>query len=95
MRGTFLNPRSEYASGLDINLELLHWFDLIDFLYDGLRPTAIHAERRGAVHDVGLRYPGPMHARLRLGWEGDRRVRTLDLVYRDRQLPPTSSTTPS
>ena len=79
VRGTFLNPRSEYASGLDINLELLHWFDLIYFPLRRSAPSMalIHVERRRAAHDAGLRHPASMHARLRLQWEAHRRARTL------------------
>ena len=79
-----LNPASEAPPNADPCLEMLHHFDLIDMLF-GVAPTVCIGERQDNVATVSLSYPGltpstTMNATLRLGWEGTRRERTLDLL---------------
>ena len=85
--GSMLNPASEAPAGADPSMELLHYFDAIDLLF-GKTPVFCSAVRRDLVHSVSLRYPFADDGRttnvvLRLGWEGTRRQRVLDLIYRD------------
>ncbi len=83
--GTFLNPVEPGVENLSANLELLHYFDILDHLFqDKLR--AVWSQRAGLVNEVSLQYASGMVAVLRLGWRGTRRVRSLELEYDDRKL---------
>jgi predicted dehydrogenase/glycine/D-amino acid oxidase-like deaminating enzyme len=79
------NPDHGQAGPDEANLELLHLFDVVDFLFE-VTPEVVSGRRRGRLNHVSLRYPGPMNAVLRLGWEGERKVRRLQLVYPDQQV---------
>ena len=88
--GALLNPAAEAPADADPSLEFMHYFDIIDMLF-GTAPTVCSAVRQGDVTAVSLRYPGASgtdatNAVLRLGWEGERRQRTLELIYRNRSL---------
>ena len=88
--GTLLNPAAEAPPDADPSMEMLHHFDIIDFLF-GAVPDRFFSVRHGDAAIVSLRYPSPSNtgfsnAVLRLGWEGTRKQRTLELVYRDRSL---------
>ena len=85
IEGRLINPGAERREGDDVNLELLHLFDIVDCLF-GVEPEVAVGRRRGSLNHVSLRYPGPMNAVFQLGWEGDRRVRTLLLTYPDRRV---------
>jgi predicted dehydrogenase/glycine/D-amino acid oxidase-like deaminating enzyme len=69
----------------EANLELLHLFDIIDFLF-GVEPEVVVGRGDGRVNRLSLRYPGPMNAQLRIGWEGEVKRRVLSLAYSDRRL---------
>ena len=88
--GALLNPADEAPPDAEPSLEMLHLFDVIDMLF-GVTPIVCSAVQQGHVATVSLRYPeapgtGSTNAVLRLGWEGRRKQRTLELVYRDRSL---------
>ena len=84
--GTMTNPKAEESAAYaDANLEFLHLFDIIDFLF-GVEPELNLGHRRGGVSHLSVRYPGPMNVKLRVGWAGDGRVRVLRLNYSDRQI---------
>ncbi|HEY1261616.1 MAG TPA: FAD-dependent oxidoreductase [Stellaceae bacterium] len=83
--GSLINPAGTRPAAVEPALEMLHWFDLIDFLY-GERPERGVSVREGDVDVVSLRYPGAMNAVFRLGWAGTERVRSLELLYRDRSV---------
>jgi len=85
IHGSMINPEGERSGRDEENLELLHLFDLVDLLFD-VEPVVTTGRRRGRLNHVSLRYPGPMHAVFRLGWEGRRKVRALDLLYSDRRV---------
>lgn len=83
--GALVNPIATRPAEVEPALEMLHWFDVIDYLF-GRLPDRCSAAREGEVDVVSLRYPGPMNAVLRLGWAGVARERSLELVYRDRSI---------
>ena len=82
---TLLNPEEEGVERFDPNIEYLHPFDIVDYLF-GDDPEICVGAKTGTVHRLSLRYPGPMNAVLTVGWKGDRKIRTLDLVYSDREI---------
>ncbi|MBS1857796.1 MAG: FAD-dependent oxidoreductase [Acidobacteria bacterium] len=83
--GTFLNPVEPGVERLSANLELLHFFDILEYLFEE-QPGGLWSQRTGLVNEVSLQYTGRMHAVLQLGWQGTRRVRTLELQYADRKI---------
>lgn len=83
--GIMTNPKEEGAELKDPNLEFLHLFDIVDFLF-GVEPAMNIGRRNGTVNHVSVRYPGPMNVNLKLGWRGEAKVRTLRLIYSDRQI---------
>jgi len=85
IHGRMTNPAAEKGESEDANLELLHLFDIVDFLF-GVEPEVAIGRAKGRVNQVSLRYPGPMNAQMRIGWEGEGKVRVLRLIYSDRQL---------
>jgi predicted dehydrogenase len=83
IQGAMINPEHDRTGRDEPNLELLHLFDVVDLLF-GVKPDVANGRRRGRLNHVSLRYPGPMNAVFRLGWEGTQKVRVLQLVYSDR-----------
>jgi predicted dehydrogenase len=88
--GILLNPAAEAPPDPDPSMEMLHHFDIIDLLF-GAVPDRSFSVRQGDAAIVSLRYPnasntGFFNAVLRLGWEGARKQRALELVFRDRSL---------
>jgi predicted dehydrogenase/glycine/D-amino acid oxidase-like deaminating enzyme len=83
--GIMTNPVEAGVAELDPNLEFLHLFDIVDYLF-GLEPAMDLGRRRGFVSEVSVRYPGPINANFRMGWSGDSKVRLLKLHYSDRQI---------
>jgi len=83
--GSFLNPVEPGIEKYSVNLEFLHYFDIVDHLF-GLRPESFSVEGYAHVNEVSLRYPGGMNVVLELGWKGSQRVRTLEIEYPDKKL---------
>jgi predicted dehydrogenase/glycine/D-amino acid oxidase-like deaminating enzyme len=83
--GSLTNPAAEAQAGRDPSLEMLHWFDVLDLLF-GVVPQVVSGVRQQRSDVVSLRYPGPMNAVLKLGWSGEQRVRTLELIYHDQSI---------
>lgn len=85
IHGVMINPERDQAGRAEATLEWLHLFDIIDDLFE-VEPSVVVGRQRGRLTQVSLRYPGPMTATLRMGWDGHRTVRTLQLAYSDRQF---------
>lgn len=85
IEGVMINPGEPGAGGRDPNLEFLHLFDIVDFLFD-VEPDMHVGRRKGAVNHVSVRYPGPMNVNLKMGWSGESKVRVLKLLYSDREV---------
>jgi len=83
--GVMINPEEEQAGRAEANLEWLHLFDIVDFLFE-VTPDVAVGRQRGRLNHVSLRYPGPMTANFRLGWDGGQKVRTLQVAYSDRRF---------
>ena len=85
IEGVMINPGEPGADEKDPNLEFLHLFDIVDFLFD-VEPDMNVGRRKGAVNHVSVRYPGPMNVNLKMGWSGGAKVRMLKLLYSDREV---------
>lgn len=83
--GTFLNPIEPGVERLSPNLELLHYFDILDQLLQD-EPRAVWSQAVGLTNEVSLQYADGMTAVLQLGWRGARRIRTLEVQYADRKI---------
>lgn len=80
---SFIQPERDDL-GRDIELELLHPFDIVDFLFEERniirKRTTKLADR---FHLVGAQYAGNLHALFRYGWAGEKKVRTVKLLADD------------
>jgi predicted dehydrogenase len=85
VHGELCNPADQRDPRVVTNLELLHLFDSGDYLFDA-EPEVSVGRKKDGIHQISLRYPGPMNALFKIGWRGERKVRTLDLVYPDRVI---------
>lgn len=81
IKGQFINPKNT-DPGEDPCMDMLHFFDVIDFLFEKT-PEATDCRARDRLHTVSLRYEGGMDAVLELGWSGDQKIRLLDLFFKD------------
>lgn len=80
---SFIQPEKDDL-GRDIELELLHPFDIVDFLFDarpGLRQQTTKLTGRARL--VAAQYTGNLHAVYRFGWAGEKKVRTIKLLADD------------
>lgn len=83
--GIMTNPQEAGDELKDPNLEFLHLFDIIDFLFE-VQPEMSIGRRNGLVNHISIRYPGPMNVNLTMGWSGESKVRVVKLLYSDRQI---------
>ena len=77
--GSFINPVIS-DQGRSIPMDLLHLFDIIDFLWP-IKPEIVHTRSQGRISIVDLRYPSHCDARLVLGWREDEKKRLLTFHY--------------
>ena len=79
--GSFINPLHS-DQGREPSLELLHHFDIVDFLW---RPEAkvISVQKDDRISMIDIRYGKHQDARFTLGWKGEKKVRTLSFKYSD------------
>lgn len=82
IEATLVNPLEPGVEQVDANLEILHPFDMIDYLFDRI-PEVLLGRRRHSTNRVSLRYPGPINASIKIGWEGNTPHRILKLFYDD------------
>lgn len=83
--GTFTNPKAEVNESVDPNLEFLHLYDIIDFLFERA-PEIYYGRYRDSTCHINLRYPEHTTAYLKIGWEGNDKIRSLTLRYSDRRI---------
>ena len=77
---SFIQPEKDDL-GRDIELELLHPFDIVDFLFDERRLLRKRTTKlTDRSHLVGAQYTGNLHALYRLGWAGEQKIRTIKLL---------------
>jgi glycine/D-amino acid oxidase-like deaminating enzyme len=82
---TMLNPFEPGVEAYDPYLELLHAFDILDELL-GPGGTVVFAQQKGPVRLAGVRFPNGVLSKVKLGWAGDYRIRTVDVEYGDARL---------
>lgn len=81
IKGAFINP-SDTDKKREASLELLHLFDIIDFIWNK-KPHVVQGKNEDRVSTVHVRYPKNTDARFDLGWKGEERKRTLSFEYPD------------
>ena len=62
------------------NLEFLHAFDIMDFLFSQ-EPTVETARITGRSHEISVRYGDSVHCVMNIGWHSAPRVRRLVVRY--------------
>jgi len=80
--GQFTNS-IDSDTGCNPSFEMLHFYDILDYLLNGLTPDIISTERFGRIYKTSLRYKG-LDAILTLGWTGDEKVRNLEFFTKDK-----------
>ncbi|MEK6943383.1 MAG: FAD-dependent oxidoreductase [Nanoarchaeota archaeon] len=84
IKGSFINPVSN-DRGREILLELSHYFDVIDYFFEDA-PDIVWTQAKKRVNIVSLRYPNKTDCIFNLGWEDNKKIRTLDLYFSDRTI---------
>jgi len=84
IRGSFINPKNS-DNGRPVAMEFPHLFDIIDFIFN-LIPTVISAKTFKRVDTVNIKYPQSKHAIFKLGWEGDKKIRTIDFLFSKKEI---------
>ncbi len=79
IRGWFTNPRHT-DNGRDISLEMLHYYDIADYLFEE-EPTHVVGQIRDRMQVVSLRYPCGIDAIFELGWTYEEKKRILDFLF--------------
>ncbi|MEO6536935.1 MAG: FAD-dependent oxidoreductase [Candidatus Paceibacterota bacterium] len=84
MEGSFVNPIATDV-GREASFELLHLFDVIDFLWKKI-PKSVFAHQKARLTTVDARYGTSSDARFTLGWDGERKERTLQFKYPEETI---------
>ncbi|WP_170874511.1 FAD-dependent oxidoreductase [Mycobacterium sp. IS-1264] len=80
---SFIQPQNTDL-GRDIELELLHPFDIVDFLFDDRRLIRKRTTRlTDRCQLVGAQYAENLHAVYRFGWAGEKKIRSIKLLADD------------
>ncbi len=77
--GYFINPKKT-DQGREPSLELLHLFDVIDYLWP-IIPQSIFATKTFRLSTVDIRYTPNCDAKFYLGWNGSEKIRNLIFTY--------------
>lgn len=83
IRGLFVNPLVS-DQGRDASFELLHLYDVVDYIWPHLPITQQYRRDTGRVAKIMLRYGTDVVAHYELGWLGEGKTRTLTFKYPDR-----------
>ena len=81
IEGVFVNS-IDTDLGRPIAMELLHLFDIVDYLYQP-EVTSVHATSSNRTMEVSVTHNTIGDATYRLGWEGVEKRRRLKIVYED------------
>lgn len=79
---TMLNEADPGVQNLNPNLEFIHAFDIMDFLFSET-PTVETGKRIGLAHEISVRYGESLHCVMNIGWHAAARARHLTLRYPD------------
>lgn len=80
IEGTLVNPAPE-DGGRDVELELLHLFDITDYLFN--KPVvAKFVQKKKRLRVVSLRYQGGLNGLFKIGWSGTDKMRSLKITFK-------------
>lgn len=82
--GSFINPIETY-NGRPAALELLHLFDIVDFVFE-LTAGIVSTSTFEHIQTVDLQYSPSVHASFTLGWQGDKKVRTINFLFSNKEI---------
>ena len=66
-------------------MEIPHLFDIVDYIFN-LVPTIILTKTSGRADTVDIKYPQKKHAVFKLGWEGAKKIRTIDFLFSKKEI---------
>ncbi len=84
IKGIFTNP-IQTDNQRDISLEMLHYYDIIDFLYER-EPLLCFGQCKERTQFIDIRYPDGLDAHLELGWTADEKTRTLEILSSQKRI---------
>lgn len=82
IEGTLINPEST-DNGRDIELELLHLFDITDYLFNK-DVVSKFIQNKNRIKTVSLKYKGNLNGIFRIGWDGSEKIRSLKLSFKNQ-----------
>lgn len=85
IRGVFINP-VHADTGREPSLEMLHLFDIVDFIWPERTHRAISSRKEGRTSVVSVRYTDGCDAIFTLGWEGDAKKRSINFYYPNQKI---------
>ena len=80
---TMLNAADAAREHLSPNLEFIHGFDIMDFLFPGQEATVISGKRIGTRSEISVRYGQNLHCVINLGWHDRPTTRKLTVHSAD------------
>ncbi|MFZ2621005.1 MAG: FAD-dependent oxidoreductase [Minisyncoccia bacterium] len=84
INGSFTNQK-DTDNGRPIAFELLHLFDIVDFII-GMSPGTISTKISKRTRTVEVKYAKNKHATFKLGWSGDKKIRTIDFIFSKKEI---------
>lgn len=81
IRGKYVNPKRDKKDG-DILLELLHPFDIVEFLFGIVPQGGLQVRHKNWV-SASVVYPEGVKALLDIGYKGGEKIRTLDFYFQN------------
>ena len=82
VKGIFLNPKGSDV-GRPVSFELLHWFDLVDFLFPKIKTALISvvSSNDDRVKNIVVGYQDSFNGDFVLGWDGDEKQRSFQIEF--------------
>lgn len=84
INGSFINPKDN-DNGRPTTMEFPHLFDIVDYVFN-LIPTIISTKTFKHLDTVNIKYPQSKHAVFKLGWKGDKKIRTIDFLFSKKEI---------
>lgn len=81
---TMLNE-GELLEGLNPNLEFIHAFDMMDYLYE-LESTVETSCKTDDSHQVSIRYGDALNCVMNIGWHKKPSKRSVHIIYPDKKI---------